>query len=51
MATAILGNPQLWSEDDVIYGKCANTTIITKGDWVQYSGRYIVSFGTQATPA
>ena len=51
MATAILGNPQLFSDDTVIYGSAASTTIITKGDWVQFSGGTVVGLGTQATPA
>lgn len=51
MATAILGNPQLFADDDIIYGSANGTNIITKGDWVQYSGQVIVGLNTQAAPA
>lgn len=52
MSTAILGNPQLYQSDDIVYGYATGTgNIITKGDWVQYSGGYVVGWGTQATPA
>ncbi len=50
MATA-LSNPQLWQADDIIYGSAASTTIISKGDWVQFSGGCVVGLNTQATPA
>lgn len=52
MATAIMGNPQLWADDQIIVAKCtAVANIITKGDWVQYSGGFVVGLGVQATPA
>lgn len=51
MATAILGNPQLWADDQIIVGKATGVGIITKGDWVQYSGGFLVGLNTQATPA
>ena len=52
MATAILGNPQLYQDDSIIYGKCTSVaTPITKGDWVQFSGGYIVGLNKDATPA
>ena len=51
MATAILGNPQLFADDAIIYGSANGTTVITKGDWVQFSGGTIVGLNTQATPA
>lgn len=51
MATAILGNPQLFAGDSVIYGSANGTTIITKGDWVQFSGGTVVGLNTQASPA
>lgn len=51
MATAILGNPNLFPDDTIIYGEVNDTTIITKGDWVQFSGARIVPLNTQASPA
>ncbi len=51
MATAILGNPQLFQDDQIIYGSANGTNIITKGDWVQWSGGHIVGLNTQASPA
>lgn len=50
MATAILGNPNLF-QDEIIYGSANGTNIITKGDWVQFSGAVIVGLNTQASPA
>src|SRR3990167_7237513 len=50
MSTAVQGNPNLWG-DEIIYGSANGTTIITKGDWVQWSGGVIVGLNTQATPA
>lgn len=50
MSTAILGNPALF-EDDIIYGSANGTNIISKGDWVQWSGGVIVGLNTQASPA
>ena len=51
MATAILGNPQLFQDDQIIYGSADGTNIITKGDWVQFSGGTVVGLNTQASPA
>lgn len=51
MATAILGNPNLFPDDSIIYGSANGTNILTKGDWVQFSGGVIVGLNTQATPA
>ena len=51
MATAILGNPNVFSDDSIIYGSGNGTVIATKGDWMQYSGGTLVGFGTQASPA
>lgn len=52
MSTAILGNPQLFANDQIVYGSAASTTgIITKGDWVQFSGGALVGLNTQASPA
>lgn len=52
MATAIQGNPQLFQDDQIIYGKCTSVaTPITKGDWVQFSGGFLVGLNTQAAPA
>lgn len=52
MATAVMGNPQLFQDDQIIYGiATGSTNIITKGDWVQWSGGFVVNWGTQATPA
>lgn len=52
MSTAIMGNPQLFADDQIIYGKCTSVaTPITKGDWVQWSGGFIVGLNTDATPA
>lgn len=50
MATAILGNPNLFS-DEVIYGSASGVGIITQGDWVQWSGQCLVGLNTQASPA
>lgn len=50
MATA-LSNPQLWQSDEIIYGSGNGTVIISKGDWVQFSGGTLVGLNTQATPA
>lgn len=41
MATAILGNPALWSPDDIIYGSASGVGIATKGDWGAWSGQWI----------
>jgi|WetSurMetagenome_2_1015567.scaffolds.fasta_scaffold145970_2 hypothetical protein len=43
MATAIVGNPQLFQDDQIIYGKCTGTTVITKGDWLQFSGGFLIN--------
>lgn len=51
MATAILGNPNLWADDQIIVGSANGTNIITKGDWVQFSGGTLVGLNTQASPA
>ena len=51
MATAILGNPNLWAHDQILVGSANGTTIITKGDWVQFSGGTLVGLNTQASPA
>jgi hypothetical protein len=52
MATAIQGNPQLFQDDQIVYGRCTSVaTPITKGDWVQFSGGFIVGLNTDATPA
>jgi hypothetical protein len=52
MATAIQGNPQLFADDQVIYGRCTSVaTPITKGDWVQFSGGFIVGLNKDAAPA
>lgn len=51
MSTAILGNPNLFPDDTIIYGSANGTVIITKGDWVQFSGGTIVGAHTQASPA
>ena len=50
MSTAILGNPRLF-DDEILYGSANGTTIISKGDWVQFSGGVIVGLNTQASPA
>src|SRR3972149_811235 len=51
MATAILGNPNLFPTDTIIYGSGNGTNILTKGDWVQWSGGVVVGLNTQARPA
>ena len=51
MATATLGNPNLFPDDSIIYGSADGTAILTKGDWAQWSGGTIVGLNTQATPA
>ena len=51
MATAILGNPQLFSDDTIVYGSGNGTVITTKGDWVQFSGGTLVGLNTNASPA
>lgn len=51
MSTAVLGNPNVYPEDAIIYGSANGTNILTKGDWVQFSGGVIVGLNTQATPA
>lgn len=52
MSTAILGNPNLWANDQIVVGYATGTgNIITKGDWVQWSGGYVVGLNTQASPA
>ena len=50
MSTAILGNPSLFS-DEIIYVSGNGTNILTKGDWIQFSGQVGVGLNTQATPA
>lgn len=50
MSTAILGNPNLFS-DEIIAGSASGVGIITPGDWVQWSGQCIVGLNTQASPA
>ena len=51
MSTAVLGNPNLFPDDTIIYGSANGTTILTKGDWCQWSGGTVVGLNTQATPA
>ena len=51
MATAIVGNPNLFPTDSILYGSGNGTTVITKGDWVQWSGGTLVGLNTQASPA
>lgn len=51
MATALLGNPNLFASDQIIYGSASGVGVITKGDWVQWSGQCIVGLNTQASPA
>jgi len=51
MSTAVLGNPNLFDDDTIIYGSGNGTVIATKGDWMQFSGGTLVGLGTQATPA
>lgn len=51
MSTAVLGNPNLFPDDTIIYGSGNGTNIITKGDWVQWSGGTVVGLNTQASPA
>ena len=51
MSTAVLGNPQLFADDSIVYGSGNGTVITTKGDWVQFSGGTLVGLNTQATPA
>ena len=51
MSTAVLGNPNLYPDDAIIYGSANGTNILTKGDWVQWSGGTIVGLNTQASPA
>jgi len=52
MSTAIQANPNLWASDQIIVGRATGTgNIITKGDWVQFSGGFVVGLNTQATPA
>lgn len=51
MSTALLANPQLFADDSIIYGKATGAVIITKGDWVQWSGGFLVNLNTQASPA
>lgn len=43
MATAILGNPNLFPSDDVLFGSANGTVIATKGDWAIYSGQLITN--------
>jgi hypothetical protein len=33
----------LFQDDQIIYGKCTGTTIITKGDWLQFSGGFLIN--------
>ena len=52
MSTAVQGNPQLFQDDQIIYGKCTSVaTPITKGDWVQWSGGFVVGLNKDAAPA
>lgn len=51
MATAVFGNPQLYADDQIVWGKATGTTIITKGDWVQISGGFVVGLNKDAAPA
>jgi hypothetical protein len=51
MSTAVLANPSLYPDDAIIYGSANGTNIITKGDWVQFSGGTLVGLNTQASPA
>lgn len=43
MATAILGNPQLFGDDSVTYGSASALAVITKGDWLVYSGQQVTN--------
>jgi len=43
MSTAVQGNPQLFQDDQIIVGKCTGTTVITKGDWLQFSGGFLIN--------
>ena len=45
MSTAVLGNPNLFPDDSIIYGSANGTGILTKGDWVQWSGAVIAGLG------
>ena len=51
MATAIFGNPQLYADDQIIWGKATGVGVITKGDWVQISGGFLVGLNKDASPA
>ena len=51
MATAVFGNPQLYADDQIVWGRATGTTIITKGDWVQISGGFIAGLNKDAVPA
>jgi hypothetical protein len=51
MATAIFGNPQLYADDQIIWGRATGVGVITKGDWVQISGGFIVGLNKDASPA
>src|SRR3972149_5567757 len=43
MSTAVQGNPQLFQDDQIIVGKRTGTTVITKGDWLQFSGGFLIN--------
>lgn len=51
MTTAVLANPNLFADDQILYGSASGLGIITKGDWVQFSGQCLVGLNTQASPA
>lgn len=41
MSTAILGNPQLWAKDDIVYAPAGAAVTATKGDWIIYSAQVV----------
>lgn len=51
MSTAILGNPNLWESDQILYGSANGVVVITKGDWVQWSGAVVAGLNKDASPA
>ena len=42
MATAILGNPQLWDDDSILYAPAGAAVTATKGDWLIYSAQVVI---------
>lgn len=42
MSTAILGNPQIWG-DEITYGSASGLAVITKGEWLVYSGQQVTN--------